>query len=76
MGLHWKGKVRTAMDSLNTEADAGVVVLRSITPEKVRRVRARIEAVHEDIRRRGVDPPHLPEPVAELVKARDAVTCE
>jgi hypothetical protein len=64
------------MDRLNTEPDAGAAELRPITPEQVRRVRARIAAVHEDIRRRGVDPTQLPDPVAELVKARDAGTWE
>jgi len=60
------------MDSLAIERDSRAEMPRPITPEQVRRVRARIEAVREHIRQRGVDPAQLPDPVAELVKARDA----
>jgi len=51
-------------------------VPRPLTPEKVRRVRAHIAAVHDRIRQRGVDPTRLPDPVEELVKARDAGSWE
>ncbi len=47
-----------------------------LTPANVRRVREQITAVHEHIRQRGVDPSRLPDPVEELVKARDAGTWE
>jgi len=60
------------MERMNREPQDGEMVLRPLTPEKVRRVRERIAAVREDIRRRGIDPAHLPDPVEELVKARDA----
>ena len=60
------------MEKLNADPDAGVQVPRAITPEKVRLVRARIAAIREDIRKHSVDPAHLPDPVAELMKARDA----
>ncbi len=43
-----------------------------LTPEKVRRARERTEAVREQIRQRGVDLSHLPDPVEELIKAREA----
>jgi hypothetical protein len=43
-----------------------------LTPEKVRRFRAHIAAVHDRLRARGVDPTQLPDPVEELIKARDA----
>ncbi len=43
-----------------------------LTPEKVRRARARTAAIHEDLRRQGVDFARLPDPVEELIKAREA----
>lgn len=43
-----------------------------LTPERVERALERVEAIHERIRRRGVDLSQLPDPVEELVKARDA----
>jgi len=42
-----------------------------LTPEKVRRARERTAAIHEDLRRHGVDFSQLPDPVEELVKARE-----
>ena len=42
-----------------------------LTPEKVRRFRAHVAAVHDRLRARGVDPTQLPDPVEELSKARD-----
>ena len=47
-----------------------------LTPEKVRRFRAHVEAVREQIRARGVDPDRMPDPVEELIKARDAGSWE
>lgn len=43
-----------------------------LTAEKVRRFRAHVTAVHDRLRARGVDPARLPDPVEELIKARDA----
>jgi len=43
-----------------------------LTPEKVRRARERTAAIHEDLRRKGVDFTRLPDPVDELIKAREA----
>jgi len=43
-----------------------------LTPEKVRRARERTAAIHEDLRRTGVDFTRLPDPVDELIKAREA----
>jgi hypothetical protein len=43
-----------------------------LTPEKVRRFRTHVAAVHDRLRARGVDPTRLPDPVEELIKARDA----
>jgi len=43
-----------------------------LTPEKVRRALARTAAIHEDLRRQGVDFTRLPDPVEELIKAREA----
>lgn len=43
-----------------------------LTPERVERAFNRIAAIHERIRRRGIDLAQLPDPVEELVKARDA----
>ncbi len=43
-----------------------------LTPEKVRRAIERTEAVRERIRARGVDLSQLPDPVEELIKAREA----
>ncbi len=43
-----------------------------LTPEKVRRARERTAAIHEDLRRQGVDFTRLPDPVDELIKAREA----
>lgn len=42
-----------------------------LTPEKVRRARERVAKVHDRMRRRGVDFSQLPDPVEELIKARD-----
>ena len=43
-----------------------------LTPEKVRRARERSAAIRADVQRHGVDFSRLPDPVEELVKARDA----
>jgi hypothetical protein len=43
-----------------------------LTPERVRLARERVAAIREQIRRRGVDLAQLPDPVEELIKARDA----
>jgi len=43
-----------------------------LTPEKVQRAREHVAAIHDRIRRRGVDLSRLPDPVEELIKARDA----
>jgi len=43
-----------------------------LTPEKVRRARERTAAIHEDLRRQGIDFARLPDPVEELVKVREA----
>ncbi len=43
-----------------------------VTPEKIRRFRAHVAAVHDHMRERDIDPTRLPDPVEELVKARDA----
>jgi hypothetical protein len=43
-----------------------------LTVEKVRRARERVAAIHERIRQRGVDLSQLPDPVEELIKAREA----
>jgi hypothetical protein len=43
-----------------------------LTPEKVRRARERTAAIRDDLRRQGIDFSRLPDPVEELVKARDA----
>jgi hypothetical protein len=43
-----------------------------LTPEKVRKARERTAAIHEDLRRQGVDFARLPNPVEELIKAREA----
>lgn len=48
------------------------VPLGWLTPEKVRGARAQIAVIHEDLRRQGIDLSRLPDPVEELVKARDA----
>lgn len=47
-----------------------------LTPERVQRALDRVAAIHERIRRRGVDLSHLPDPVQELIKARDAGSWE
>ncbi len=43
-----------------------------LTPERVRQARERVATIREQIRRHGVDLAQLPDPVEELVKARDA----
>jgi len=43
-----------------------------LTPEKVRRAIERTAAVRERIRARGIDLSQLPDPVEELIKAREA----
>jgi len=43
-----------------------------LTPERAERALARVAAIHERIRRRGIDPTRLPDPVDALSKARDA----
>lgn len=43
-----------------------------LTPEKVRRARERTAAIRDDLRRQGIDFSRLPDPVEELVRARDA----
>ncbi len=43
-----------------------------LTPEKVRWARERTAAVHDRLRRCGVDFSQLPDPVEELIKARNA----
>ncbi len=60
------------MDSQHTSPPAGDHLPGPLTAEKVRRFRAHVAAVHDHIRARGVDPARLPDPVAELIKARDA----
>lgn len=45
--------------------------LGPLTPEKVRRARERVAAIHDRIRRRGLALAQLPDPVDELVKARE-----
>ncbi|HXT36047.1 MAG TPA: hypothetical protein VN837_10750 [Chloroflexota bacterium] len=43
-----------------------------LTPEKVRRARERTAAIRDDLHRQGVDFSRLPDPVDELVRARNA----
>jgi len=43
-----------------------------LTPERVRRAREYIAAIHADLRRRGIDLSRFPDPVEELSKARTA----
>lgn len=42
-----------------------------LTPERAQRALDRVAAIHERIRRRGVDLSRLPDPVDALIKARD-----
>jgi hypothetical protein len=43
-----------------------------LTPEKVRRARERIAAIRDELRSQGVDFSRLPDPVDELIQARNA----
>lgn len=43
-----------------------------LTPERVERALDRVAAIHERLRRQGIDPARLPDPVEALVKARAA----
>ena len=43
-----------------------------LTPERVELALDRVAAIHERIRRRGIDLSRLADPVDALVKARDA----
>ncbi len=43
---------------------------RPLTKERVERLFARIAAIHEDMRRQGIDPANLADPVEMLVQAR------
>jgi len=60
------------MDTSYTPPSRPEDVPGSLTPDKVRRARERVAAIHDRIRRRGVDLSQLPDPVEELIKARDA----
>jgi hypothetical protein len=42
-----------------------------LTAEAVKRARAQVEAIREQIRRRGVDLSQLPDPVEALSRARE-----
>jgi hypothetical protein len=64
------------MDTPRTPPPSAEGVPGPLTPEKVRRFRARVAAVHEHLCARGVDPTQLPDPVEELIKARDAAGWE
>lgn len=43
-----------------------------LTPERVERALDRVAAIHERMRRNGIDVSRLPDPVEALIKARDA----
>ena len=43
-----------------------------LTKERLDEVRARIAAIYDDLRRQGIDPAKLADPVAMLGQARDA----
>ncbi len=60
------------MDTLPTPSHAADDFPGPLTPEKVQRAREHVAAIHDRIRRRGVDLSRLPDPVEELIKARDA----
>ena len=60
------------MDTSQTPASGADGFPGPLTPEKVRRAIERTAAVRERIRARGVDLSQLPDPVEELIKARDA----
>ena len=42
-----------------------------LKPERLERALTRVVAIHKCLRQRGNDPARLPNPVEELVKARD-----
>ncbi|MDQ2831684.1 MAG: hypothetical protein M3Y74_21880 [Chloroflexota bacterium] len=60
------------MNTSQTPPLAGDHLPGPLTVEKVRRFRTHVAAVHDRLRARGVDPARLPDPVEELIKARDA----
>lgn len=43
-----------------------------LTPERAQRALDHVAAIHEQMRRDGMDPARLPDPVDALIKARDA----
>ena len=47
-----------------------------LTKERVAQVRARIAELHDDLRRQGIDPTTLADPVELLKQARDAQPVE
>lgn len=59
------------MDTPRTQPPAADAESRPLTPEKVRRARERTAAIRDGLRRQGIDFSRLPDPVEELVKARD-----
>jgi hypothetical protein len=48
-----------------------IVLPPPLTEEQLARVRAHIEAIYEDLRRQGIDPEALADPVEMLRQARD-----
>ena len=60
------------METPHTESSSSENFPGPLSPEKVRRARERTAAIRADLQRQGVDFSRLPDPVDELVKARDA----
>ncbi len=55
------------------DTQAQIQTLRPLTKERVERLFARIAAIHEDMRRQGIDLADVADPVDLLVQARDAL---
>jgi hypothetical protein len=53
-----------------------VQTLRPLTKERVERLFARIATIHEDMRRQGIDPTNLADPVEILQQVRDGTLPE
>ncbi len=58
------------------DTQAQVQTLRPLTKERVERLFARIAAIHEDMRRQGIDPANLADPVEILQQVRDGTLPE
>lgn len=64
------------MDHSQTPQAGGDGFPPPLTPERAQRALDRVAAIHEEMRRQGIDLSRLPDPVEALIKAREAGSWE